>query len=627
MNISAVNNRGARPSRSGAPSGAEGRPLWLKRPVKRAVIGVLFLLLTVGAVTGIIAYQALTVKGQLESALALIPEMRSQLEDGEQPAARDTLNSINGQVSAARSTATGPLWKLASQIPLVGPNFAAVSEVAVSAEDITSQAVAPLLTRYDSLNWRSISPIDGVIDVSQLEESAPAILQSATTVRQSYDRMASIDLSTLLHQVADPIHSATDQLHAASQTLETAASAAQLLPTMLGIDSPKTYLVLVQNSAETRATGGIPGALATLKVDRGRITLGEQSSAGALGPFTPSVAVDAEQVVLYTERLGTQMQNVNLTPDFPTSAATAKQMWETRNGDNSLDGVLAIDPIVLSNLLEATGPVSLTEPSILATIEKTDLPSSLTSQNVVPTLLSDAYREIESPAAQDAYFAAVASEVFASFTAGQGEGEQLLRALVDSVQENRVFVWSSHSQEQELLAKTPLGGSVEGGVAGGTSFGVYFNDGTGAKMDFYMTRNVQLIRECPVAEYGQYTVRVIVSNNAPIDAAYSLPPYVTGDGVFGVPPGTVRTNYVLYGPSHAFVDSALIDGKAVPLSSGKHGQRPVGMVSLELKPEETATIDVLFSKIVQDSEPQLRVTPAIQSLEEVVLPPERTSCT
>lgn len=626
MNISDVNNGSSRRSHSVAAPHAKGRPLWPRRTVMRAAISVLFLLLTAGAVTGLITYQVSTVKGQLESAIALIPEMRGQLEDGDQSTAQETLYSIEEQVSGARSTATGPLWKMASKIPLVGPNFVAVREVTVSADDVLSYAVVPLVTRYDSLNWQSLSPTDGAINVDQLQESAPTILKSANTIRQSYERIASINLSSLLPQVADPIRSATDQLKVASQTMETAASAVQLLPTMLGVDGPRTYLVLVQNSAETRATGGIPGALATLDVDRGRISLGEQSSAGALGAYTPSIDVDPEQVSLYTERLGTQMQNVNLTPDFPTSAKIAKLMWEKRNPADTLDGVLAMDPMVLRHLLEATGPVHLSDPGILQAIEKTNLPSSLATENVVRTLLVDVYREIESPTAQDAYFAAVASQVFSAFSDGQGEGHQFLKAISNSALENRLYLWSSHAEEQDLLARTTLGGSIAGPAAGGASFGVFFNDGTGAKMDYYVTRTVQLIQGCPAGGYGEYTVRVTASNNAPTDAAVSLPDYVTGKGIFGVSPGTVRTNYIIYGPTQSFVDSAAIDGESVPVSSGKHGQRPVGAVSLELSPGQTATIDVLFSKVVQDSKPHLRVTPTIQAPKDVELPLERDSC-
>ena len=145
-------------------------------------------------------------------------------------------------------------------------------------------------------------------------------------------------------------------------------------------------------------------------------------------------------------------------------------------------------------------------------------------------------------------------------------------------------------------------------------------------MDYYARRSVQLLQMCQPGDYGEYTVRMIVTNNAPDDTVSTLPTYVTGNEAYGVEPGRIRTNYVVYGPSQAFVESASVDGQPVPVSSGRHGQRPVGTVSLELGPGEMSTIDMVFSSVVQNSEPRLRVTPSIQPLEEVILPFQRDSC-
>lgn len=588
--------------------------------------GLLILMLIGGVAAGVLVKQVSNVRSQLMKSVELVLQLRSQVEGGDKTSAHQTFTLLEEQTAAARSTATGPLWKLASLIPIAGPNFSAVQEVAVSADDMATQAIAPLLQNEDLFDLKALSPTDGRIDVTALQEAAPALLVAANTVQLSHARMTSIDLAQVLPEIADPVRSAMEQLEAFAEILGTASSTSRLLPALLGADQPHKFLVLVQNSAELRATGGIPGALAVLGTENGRIELGEQGSASALGTFAPSLDVNEEQELLYSPRLGTHMQNVNLTPDFPTAAQTAKRMWEERHVGQTIDGVVALDPVVLSHLLEVTGPVNLADPEILSLLRETSLPSNLTSDNVVQTLLSDVYREIEDPQAQDAYFSAVASLVFSAFTDGLGDGGKLMNALATSVEENRLYLWSSHPEEQDIIASTALHGSVTGRDAGGVAFGAYFNDGTGAKMDYYVNRSVQLIQACPVGEYGQFTVRVTATNNAPADAATSLPAYVTGGGIFGVEPGRIRTNYVVYGPAQAFVETAAVDGQPVPVSSGKHGRRAVGTVSLELSPGESATIDVLFSKVVQDSEPHLLVTPTIQSLKEVVLPLERESC-
>lgn len=597
-----------------------------RRFAYRLGISLLALALVSGAAAGLLAYQVATVRTQLEKALGLVPQLRSQVENGNILDAQRTFAEIDRATSPARETVTGPAWKAASAIPFLGANFGAVTEVAVSADDVMTMAVAPLLETYSSLNWGDLSPKEGRVELAPLIEAAPNITAAANALRLSHERLSSIDVSRLLPQVADPVVAATGQLEGVSSTLGSASSAVQLLPVMLGAEGPRNYLVLIQNSAESRATGGIPGALATLAVEDGQITLADQSSAVALGTFVPSLSVDREQESLYTSRLGTHMQNVNLTPDFPTAAETAKRMWEERHPAQVVDGVLALDPIVLGHLLAATGKVDVDDPEVLSLIEGTSLPSQLTQNNVVPTLLSDIYREVQDPAAQDAYFAAVASRVFSAFTEGKGNSSQLFQALRSSADERRIYLWSSRQNEQEIIADTSLAGSVHGVDSGGATFGLYFNDGTGAKMDYYLTRKVQLQQSCRPEGYSSYTVTVDVTNHAPLDAASVLPAYVTGGGKYGVELGHIRTNYVFYGPAQAFVESASLNGNQISMGSGKHGQRPVGTVSVELGPGETGTLELTFSHVVQDSQPQLQVTPSIQPSSEVITPFESAAC-
>ncbi len=64
------------------------------------------------------------------------------------------------------------------------------------------------------------------------------------------------------------------KLHEAASLSSKASYAVRLLPTMLGMEGKRDYLVLFQNNAEIRATGGIPGAFATMSANHGTHLLG-----------------------------------------------------------------------------------------------------------------------------------------------------------------------------------------------------------------------------------------------------------------------------------------------------------------------------------------------------------------
>ncbi|WP_263422482.1 DUF4012 domain-containing protein [Arthrobacter sp. NicSoilB11] len=381
---------------------------------------------------------------------------------------------------------------------------------------------------------------------------------------------------------------------------------------------------MIQNNAEARASGGIPGALAVVTLDHGKLSLGVQSSAVEVGTSSPALPVDPQQEQIYSTRLGKYMQDINLTPDFPTAAATARKMWEKKTSQR-VDGVISIDPVALSYILKSTGPIAVHGPE-LATVKASGLPTELTADNVVPTLLSDVYAKIKQPKLQDAYFAGVAREAFSAFSSGKGEAKGLIAGLSRGTEEGRVLVWSADQSEQSKISKYALSGSISGPSVSPAQFGVYFNDGTGAKMDYYVKRTVQLVKECSADGYEQTTVRITSINTAPADAADSLPAYVTGGGVFGVKPGTVQTNIVAYGPVQANVESATIDGQKAPFAPYLHANRPVGVVAQQLAPGESRTVDFTFGKIVQHAEPNLVVTPTVQPVKDVILATANASC-
>lgn len=596
----------------------------LRRRLLTAGIYLAALLVIGGAALLWLSAKASTIKTELEASTTLVPKLKQSILENHPVDASSEVDELRRHTAAARDAASDPLWSLVSATPWLGANFAATSEIARSADDVATLGVAPLVNVYGSLNWDKLMPSTGGADLEPIRKAAPAVASAAHAVRVSAERLNGIDAGTLLPQIAEPLAHARQQLSSVVDELNTASDAAGLTPAMLGSDKPRRYLLLVQNNAEARASGGIPGALAVVTADKGKLSLSSQTSAHDLGEFNPPVSVDPEQERIYSARLGTFMQDVNFTPDFPTAATTALRMWEQRKGER-LDGAISIDPVALSYILDATGPVSLHDPQLLA-LTGGKLPSQLSGENVVKTLLSDVYAQFNNPKPQDAYFAAVAKEIFGALSSEKGQAKSVMAGVGKGVDEHRILLWSADTGEQTILGKYPLSGSISGSSVPAAQFGAYFNDGTGAKMDYYVKRTVQLVTQCSVGGYGTVKVRITSTNTAPADAATSLPAYVTGGGVFGVPPGIAQSNVIAYGPAQAQVETATQDGKNVPFGAQKHGERPVGTLSVRLAPGQSSTVEFTFGKIVQHSQPEIVVTPTIQSVDKVVLPTESGNC-
>ena len=367
------------------------------------------------------------------------------------------------------------------------------------------------------------------------------------------------------------------------QQAATANNVVQLAPAMLGHDGARNYVLLFQNNAELRAGGGIPGAVALLQANDGAISLGDQAAGASFGPYDkPVLPLTPGTESLYGNITGRYMQDVNLTPRFDVTGALAREMWKQKFGQQ-VDGVLAIDPVTLGYILRATGPVQL------ATGD------TLTSDNAVKLLLSDVYAKYPDPSVQDAFFASAASAVFDKVSSGGFDAKKLVAALTEGAGEGRLRLWSADSAEQRRIAGTAVAGTLPTASKQTREFGVYLNDGTAAKMDYYLDKKIS-VGSSVCRKDGRPTsvVEVTLKNTAPADAATSLPRYVTGGGDFGTEPGKIKTLVAVYAPSNAIYLGASQDGKAAGLQTTVDGDHPVAQLRTLLAPGQSTTFRVAF---------------------------------
>ena len=69
---------------------------------------------------------------------------------------------------------------------------------------------------------------------------------------------------------------------------------------MVGADGPRDYLLVFQNNAEIRATGGLPGAWARVHAQDGKLTIVEQGAGGDFGErATPVLALSKPERAVY----------------------------------------------------------------------------------------------------------------------------------------------------------------------------------------------------------------------------------------------------------------------------------------------------------------------------------------
>jgi len=533
-------------------------------------------------IRGVLAY------GHLRDAQASAADVRASLSD---PAAAATaIDALSEDTGAARALTSDPIWNLAAGLPWVGPQLAAVSAVAASLDDVAGTALTPLSEVASTFRVDALRPQGGRIDVDTFAQLSPAAASAAEGVASAESSISAVDDAALLSPVRDAVDEVDQLLTEAGAATEALANATALLPAMLGAEGPRDYLVLFQNNAEWRSLGGIPGAMALIHTDGGTISLAAQESSSDFPEYPESVLPLGDEIeAIYGQRPGKWIQNVTQVPDFTVSGSLAREMWARQHGGQQVDGVIALDPVALSYILEATGPVALPGGD------------TLTSENAVPLLLNEVYQRYQRPADQDAFFAAAAAAVFEALAAGDVDPAKFVTALGRAGDENRLLLWSAHEDDQALLDDTTLSGPLPVTDDDTARFGVYVDDGTGSKMSFYQTLTTDVAwTECTVDAAGDAagtaTVTATIANNAPADAA-SLPSYITGGGAFGVAPGTTRTVGYMYLPEGwELADAQLSTGGG--FGGGVHDGRRVVSFTVDLGPGQSASAVVTAHPVV-----------------------------
>ncbi len=399
--------------------------------VARSLWAVLLALLAVVlAAGGWFARQVLHARSDLTAAAAQARTLEDALASGDRAQAHDALTRLQTDAAGARSSTSGVLWRAGSHLPVVGGDLAAVRTVSSVLDDLSQKTLPPVVAVADSLDVANFRPHHGRLDLAPLRRLAPVTGPARRQVAAADERVRRIDTGALLPQLQGPVTELQDKLGEAARLVGSADTAARLLPSMLGGDGPRHYLVVFQNNAEVRATGGLPGAFAVVTADHGRISLGRQGALSSFPRFAnPVLPLTAAEREIYTSQLGVYAGDTTLTPDFPRAAQLSRAMWRRVSGQQ-VDGVLSVDPVALSYLLSATGPVDLGGGR------------QLTAGNAVPLLLHDVYVKLD-PAAQDRFFAAAAGKVFAAVSSGQGDPRRLMSAIARGVDEGRVLVWSA----------------------------------------------------------------------------------------------------------------------------------------------------------------------------------------
>ena len=528
-------------------------PRHRRRRVVWIAVGAVGLVL-VGAVAWL-GWQIVSVRNEVAQAQAVVTELRSGADIG------DNVRKLAASGAAASRAASGPVWWLAESIPVAGDNLRAVRLAAESLDELSNGIGLPLL--------------DGATGGDALAAMIPPLQASGPKLEALNRELAGLPTQNLIPQVRDGLAEVTSVMKLATPVVT-------VLPGLLGADGAKNYLVVAQNNAELMPLGGSAASSTLISMDRGKLAIVRQAASQDFDYVRPLPEKLPESLtVLYGPVMKTHPNATVSRPDWPTAAGLMTRLWNRDISPDRIDGVASIDPIALSAILRATGPVTMADGQVL------------TSENIVKVALSESYARYGDVGDHgDAYFKELAAGVFTRIAAGGFDPKAMLVAIQEGVRNRSLMFWSADAEVQQLVAATKLGGVLPQDNTTSTSIGVFFRDHSmGTKIDYYLEPSTTVTTACGADGTTTYRVTVQVKLNISKAAEKKLPEYVRAH----LPAQRYDTEVFVYGPPTAQVGSYRAVSNAVYERGVVDLGRQVVKFLVSTKPGQSGSVTVTYT--------------------------------
>jgi hypothetical protein len=583
---------------------------------RRALWGSAGLLLAAGGAAGWLGWTAQQARAELFAARDELPAVRTAVLTGDGSAAV-RLQRVRRHADAADDLTHDPVWSMVAGVPGLGTPAATTRGLTRAVRGVAETGMPALVDAADVVHPAKLLSGGGRLDVAGLAAAQPALERatgSLTAQRDAVDRLG----GSWLGAVADARKNLLDELVTLTATSRDAASAAKLVPPMLGLNGPRRYFVAFQNPAESRGTGGLLDAFAIVRADHGKVSIERMGANTQLPPLSGEVSAPSKEYLdRYVVVGGTrEWLQANVSPQFPDVATVWQEMWQQSTGQH-LDGALAIDPHALAAVLRATGPV--TTPAV----------GTVDAARIESLVLHDQYVLPQLAAQRKTLMLGIGAAAIDALMTGRAKPSVLLPSLQDVARQGHVLIESRVPAEQKQLVAAGIAGAVDD-TARPFAQAVVVNIG-GNKLDSWLGTSLDYrVEQCQPAK-RTVAITMTLRNDAPrsglpeyVTVRSDQPPFpvVTGQNRIELEllvtrgaqlvNGTLDGAVLLPEPSEGQLPDTLPGGSSDTfVNSSQTGVRPSYWLDLEVKPGVARTVVLRFTEPPSTQAPLLPVQPLV----------------
>ena len=545
------------------------------RPYRRFVAGgSLLAFIAALALTAVAGFAGLSAKNLLQDAVNSSQAGLAAVQAGDQPAALSDFTAAARDFRSANSRLGAAHF--AEIVPVVGQQVRAAEAAARIGEGVAEMARRTALRA----NLNALHVTHGAFPIGVIESLVPLLREDYSALNRGLAETGPFRSHWLLSALKSRLTSEVAKLRSARHAAHSAYEAASVAPGLLGAGGPVRYLVLFENPAESRASGGIVGNFAQLTAEHGHLHLDRVGSVGQLNsggdPAKRVLRGPSDYLDRYSQfEPQDYWQNVPMSPDFPSVGEVAADLYP-QSGGVPVQGVISLDPQALAGFLSVTGPLSV--PLWPTPISATNAVSILAHTEFIYFSARPAEQSLFEQQVVRALWARLVSEPLPALPA-------LINDLRPTVKGHNLLLYDKNKRIEDYFRSVHLAGAMP--AVRGDFLGVVTQNAAGNKIDWYLRRSIDY-RATVNFSTGAVTATVKVtlrnlapSSGLPADVIDPSPGATTS-------PGESELYLSIYTPWED--NGATLGNKALALSSQQELGRFVYSALLKVPPRTAVTL-------------------------------------
>ena len=550
-----------------------------KHTVRNIAIAVVAVFLVLTGVMGGLAFgQSQSIKTNVRELNTNLKAVESSFMSGDFASANTSVAAASSNIKGVQSALNSPALTYFSFFPVVGGDIANAKIIVENASVVLDKGLAPVCDSLANTGVGTLISADKTINYQAVDAIVSPVKNNAAEISAALSNIESAN-DFKIAQISSQVTPVIEKISGTEEVVNAVAQYAAEIEKMLGSAGNRKYLLVAQNTAEMRSTGGYPGSMGTISITNGKIELGNFSAAADVLNIPRTTAIPPTDLDNAIYPLSV-VYNLDTGYDahFPNSAKVWLQAYTEKHGEQ-LNGVISLSPSMVQDVLEVVGAITLSDGT---TLDGTNATKVL-QHDLYWKYLSGSTSSADNEKA-DAIFAEAASMAFDKLFENLSTSTifKLAMTLPNSIENREFMAYMADTNEQITVEALGASASLSAPISQ-NKLGIFCGVRSACKLGWWLDKDFSIQKTSDTT----YKITVLLRNTVTKTEASTGGAYIMG---IGGDPGNIAPWFYVFAPSGGKITNMQVNKQNAGTEYTQEGRQLYALGTISTEPEETSII-------------------------------------